>query len=77
MYKRQEEHLPNFNQGDILIHGHTHVRAAADRGSHFFFNPGSAALPKGDGIHSYLVYEDGVFTTYDFDGNALETVPVR
>ena len=72
-----EEQLPNFRKGDILIHGHTHVRAAADRGDYFFFNPGSVALPKGDGLHSYMVYEDGVFTTYDFDGNVLETVPVR
>ena len=29
-----EENLPNFNPGDVLIHGHTHVRAAADRGAY-------------------------------------------
>ena len=72
-----EENLPNFNPGDVLIHGHTHVRAAADRGAYFFLNPGSMALPKGDGVHSYMVYEDGVFTTKDMDGAVLETLDIR
>ena len=72
-----EENLPNFNAGDVLIHGHTHVRAAANRGDYFFLNPGSMALPKGDGIHSYMVYEDGVFTTKDMDGAVLETLDIR
>jgi hypothetical protein len=72
-----EEHLPNFNKGDVLIHGHTHVRVAADRGDYFFLNPGSIALPKGDGIHSCMVYEDGIFTTKDVDGTPLETLDIR
>jgi len=72
-----EENLPNFNKGDMLIHGHTHLRAAADRGAYFFLNPGSLALPKGDGIHSYAVYEDGIFTTKDADGTPLETLDIR
>ena len=73
-----EEHLPPLGEGDVLIHGHTHVRVAADRGRYFFLNPGSIALPKGDGIHSYMVYEDGVFTTKNAqDGSALETLSIR
>ncbi len=73
-----EEHLPPLGRGDVLIHGHTHLRVAADRGSYFFLNPGSIALPKGDGIHSYMVYEDGVFTTKNAaDGSALETLSIR
>ncbi len=72
-----EEHLPNFGPGDVLIHGHTHVRAAADRGSYFFLNPGSMALPKGDGVPSWMLYEDGVFTTRDMAGNTLETLDIR
>ena len=39
--------------------------------------PGSVSIPKGDGIHSYMVYEDGVFTTKDLDGNVLETLSIR
>ncbi len=72
-----EENLPKLGKGDVLIHGHTHVRVAADRGDYFFLNPGSISIPKGDGIHSYMVYEDGIFTTKDVDGNVLETLDIR
>lgn len=72
-----EENLPQLNQGDILIHGHTHVRVAAERENYLFLNPGSISLPKGDGVHSYMVYEDGIFTTYDFAQNVLETLDIR
>ena len=72
-----ESNLPMLKKGDVLIHGHTHVRAAADRGDYFFLNPGSLSIPKGDGVHSYMVYEDGVFTTKDTDGRVLETLDIR
>ena len=72
-----EQNLPMLKNGDVLIHGHTHVRAAADRGDYFFLNPGSLSIPKGDGVHSYMVYEDGVFTTKDTDGRVLETLDIR
>lgn len=63
--------------GDVLIHGHTHLRVAANRGAYFFFNPGSMSLPKGDGKHSYMMFEDGVFTTYEVDGGALESLSIK
>ena len=69
-----EEKLPNFNAGDVLVHGHTHLRVLADRGEYIFLNPGSLALPKGDGVHSYAVYENGTFTTKEVDGGVLETL---
>ena len=73
-----EENLPALDVGDVLIHGHTHVRVVADRGNYVVLNPGSIALPKGDGIHSYMVYEDGVFATKDAaDGRVLETLSIR
>lgn len=72
-----EQNLPMLKKGDVLIHGHTHVRVAADRGDYFFLNPGSLSIPKGDGVHSYMVYEDGVFTTKDTDGRVLETLDIR
>ena len=72
-----EESLPPLGEGDVLIHGHTHVRVAANRGRYFFLNPGSLALPKGDGVHSYMVYEDGMFTTKNAQGGVLETLDIR
>lgn len=69
-----EENLPPLQKGDVLMHGHTHVRAMEDREDYFFLNPGSISLPKGDGVRGYLVYEDGVFTAKDLEGNVLESL---
>lgn len=72
-----EENLPPLQKGDILLHGHTHLRVMADRGAYVFLNPGSVSLPKGDGIHSYMIYENGVFTTKNLDGRVLETLELH
>lgn len=71
-----EQQLPALSPGDVFIQGHTHLRAAIDRGSYFFCNPGSLSIPKGDGIHSYMVYEDGVFTIKDLQAGVLEQLEV-
>ncbi len=76
-HKFNEDEMPMLGQGDILIHGHTHLRVAANRGDYYFFNPGSISLPKGDGEHSYMIYEDGVFTTKTLGGKTLEQVCVK
>lgn len=72
-----EENLPPMQTGDILMHGHTHLRMAVKRKNYYFINPGSISLPKGDEIHSYAIYEDGIFTTKDLQGNILEKLDVR
>ena len=73
-----EENLPNFNPGDVLHSTAIPTCVLRRTGAlDFFLNPGSMALPKGDGVHSYMVYEDGVFTTKDMDGAVLETLDIR
>jgi putative phosphoesterase len=71
-----EEKLPLLNQGDILIHGHTHIPAATDRGDYFFFNPGSVSLPKEDSKNSYMIYKDGNFNIKDFDENIIKSLKI-
>ena len=41
-----ENNLPPFHEGDILIHGHTHVLRAEQREGHILLNPGSVSIPK-------------------------------
>ena len=63
------ENLPALNPGDLLIHGHTHVKVLEPFGQdNFYINPGSAALPKDDSEPSYMVYEDGAFTIKTMEG---------
>lgn len=51
-----------FAKGDILLHGHTHVPACEDCGDFTYLNPGSVSIPKENSPHSYMVYEDGLFS---------------
>ena len=72
-----EAHLPPLEAGDVLIHGHTHVRAAQKKETYYFLNPGSVSIPKGDGVRGYMVYEDGVFTLKNLDGGVLATLALH
>lgn len=49
---------PPMKQGDILLHGHTHVPACTDFGSCLYVNPGSVSIPKEDSWHGYMIIED-------------------
>ena len=56
------QNLPPLNPGDVLINGHTHVfKAECVNGIHCL-NDGSVSLPKEGKPHSYMIYENGVFT---------------
>lgn len=64
------ENLPPLKKGDILINGHTHVKAIEANEDYIYLNPGSISLPK-DGVNSYMIFEDGVFYLKDIDTNVL------
>ena len=56
------QHPPMLSRGDILLHGHTHIQAMEDTENFIYLNPGSVSIPKEGNDHSYMVYEDGIFT---------------
>ena len=60
--------LPPFKRGDILLHGHTHIQAMEDCGAYIYLNPGSVSIPKNGRENSYMIYEDGKFTVKNLDG---------
>lgn len=53
--------LPPLPEGSIFLYGHTHVKLDKMVNGIRCLNPGSVSIPK-DGSHSFLVYEDGIFT---------------
>ena len=68
-----ENNLPPFHKGDILLHGHTHVPVCADRGDYIYMNPGSLSIPKEDSWHGYMILEQSFpggchFAWKDLDG---------
>ena len=63
---------PPLLDGDILLHGHTHVLTAVPFGkNNLYLNPGSVTLPKGGNPRSYMVYENKKFTVKNFDGGVI------
>ena len=68
---------PMLKEGDLLIHGHTHVLTVTPFGNgNTYINPGSVSLPKEGNPKSYMVYEDGLFSIKDFDGNTIKTYKI-
>lgn len=63
-----QDNLPPMKNGDIFIHGHTHVLTAEKREHYTLLNPGSVSLPKEGNIPTYAVLEEGVFQIKGFDG---------
>lgn len=73
-----QDHLPPMQEGDILIHGHTHLLKAeeleGDWGKITVLNPGSVSIPKGGNPHTYGILENGVFTIRTLDGEAVKEI---
>ena len=62
------KNLPPLAEGDILLHGHTHIPAWTEFGQgNVYLNPGSLSIPKENSPHSYMTLEDGVFYWKDVD----------
>ena len=66
-----ENKLPPFRKGDILLHGHTHMPVTENRGDYILLNPGSVSLPKGGFAPSYMMYEERCFAIKDFEENTI------
>lgn len=68
------EHLPPLPEGTVFLSGHTHVGRNEWVDGILCLNPGSVSIPK-DGQHSYMVYEQGVFTRKTLDGGVIFVQP--
>ena len=66
-----QDNLPPLQEGDILIHGHTHVLKAQQMDGYILLNPGSVSIPKEGNPATYAVLEISIVTIKDFDGNSV------
>lgn len=58
---------PMLSEGDVLLHGHTHVPAFEVFDGKYYINPGSVSIPKEGSACSYLMLEDGNWTWKDVE----------
>lgn len=67
-HNQQEEELTQMAKKwkiDLCITGHTHIAKLDRREGTVFFNPGSCSLPKGPGIPSIGILENGRLQLWD------------
>ena len=64
--------LPPIHEGDILLHGHTHVPACEQHEKHIYINPGSVSIPKENSPHSYMIFEGVRFEWKDLERNVYK-----
>ncbi len=71
-----EEHLPPLKEGDVLIHGHTHVLCAEQRETYTLLNPGSVSIPKEGNPPTYGILDKDIFQIKDFEGNIVKEIKI-
>lgn len=66
---------PALNEGDILLHGHTHIPAWESFGNgNVYINPGSVSIPKKDSLRSYIMLNDKKIFWKNLVGNLYHTM---
>ena len=58
---------PMLKDGDILLHGHTHIPVCEKAGDIYYINPGSVSIPKQNSEHSYIILDDEGITFKNLD----------
>lgn len=69
-----EDNLPPMKAGDVLLHGHTHVLRAEQKGDIVILNPGSVSIPKEGNAPTYAILDGGMFQIKDFEGNTVKEI---
>lgn len=69
--------MPPLKNGDILLHGHTHIPACEEHNNITYMNPGSISIPKENSPHSYMTLENGTFLWKDLDGNVYNEYKLK
>ena len=65
---------PPLKNGDILLHGHTHVPVAESFGDgNWYVNPGSVSIPKENSPKSYILYENRCFSFRTLEGEEYKS----
>ena len=68
-----EHKLPPLTQGNILLHGHTHVPAWDNIGDFLYWNPGSVSIPKHGSRNSYMILTDKICIWKELNGEAYHS----
>ncbi len=74
LYNAQKR--PALKQGDVIVHGHTHIPVAEKDGEQFIYNPGSVTFPRNGFAASYGLMEGETLKVVTFEGEVLASTNV-
>lgn len=66
-HKFNTSNPPSLKDGDILLHGHTHIPVCEDHG-YIYMNPGSTSIPKKGSAFSYMTFDGKIFEWKTLEG---------
>lgn len=72
-----EDNLLPLHNGDILLHGHTHIPKCAEHENYICMNPGSVSIPKENTHNGYMIMENGEFYWKNFDKKVIMSARFR
>lgn len=71
-HKYNSDNPPRLKDGEIMLHGHTHIAKIEKFGNgNIAINPGSVSIPKDSTGGSYVIFDNGCFTAFNFAGDIL------
>ncbi len=68
--------LPPLKDGDILLHGHTHIPKCEQKQNFLYLNPGSVSIPKENSAHSYMVLTGNTFQWKSLNGDTYHQITI-
>lgn len=76
-HKFNTQTMPPLREGEVLLHGHTHVSCAVPFGNkNVYINPGSVTIPKENTPKGYVIFENGVFSFFTLDGEKYNSFDI-
>lgn len=68
--------VPEVAQGKVYAYGHIHKAVAKKEDNQYIINPSSISLSK-EGVNSYGVLLEDVFTIYDLNGTIIKELQIK
>ncbi len=68
------DRLPPLKDGDILLHGHTHIPKCEKVQNFLYLNPGSVSIPKENSAHSYMTLTGNTFEWKSLSGGTYHEI---
>ncbi len=75
-HRYHKDAMPPLGEGDILLHGHTHIPAWEPCGSNLYLSPGAGSIPKGGSCHGYMLLSEKESLWKELEGEVYHSLSI-